>query len=353
MIKEYSAVFGNYRDAVIIVNDGTVEYANTAAKRTLAVSEGMDAYEVFPAAFLEVEDDKFSCALTLNGADFSALSTKTDGVRVVTLYQSEDGGLEKMLLNDIGAKLRERVAEIKMASGILTPYIEQTGNEKMIRYNNIINKAGYVLQRMVGNMTYLEGCDSDKFSPANTDLNELIESAADSASAFLGDTIPEIKCDFFDRHIILYADRRKLLMAVLQLLSNSLKNTPPDGKINISVKKVKSCIVIEVADTGRGIDEDKLGDIWSSGRHRDTSAGNGVGTGLAIVQKIARIHDGMALLASTPGKGTKVSVILPIKKGPDNILSAYEMKFDSGLENIMVQLADVIPYERFGEKYTD
>ena len=53
MIKEYSAVFGNYRDAVVIVEDGAVKYANAAAVRSLNVAVGMAAEDVFPAAFLE------------------------------------------------------------------------------------------------------------------------------------------------------------------------------------------------------------------------------------------------------------------------------------------------------------
>ena len=353
MIKEYANLFGNYRDAVVIIKDGLVTYANAAAERGLAVSPGMPAAEIFPDAFLEFEGDKFACALTLNGVDYSALSTIAEGGRIITLYASENGDREKKLLNDIGAKLRERVAEIKIASGILTPYIEKTGSDKMMRYNHIINKAGYVLQRMVGNMTYLEGADSEAFSPSNIDINEMIESLVDSASVFLGDNAPKIKYDIYDRNVILCVDKRKLLMAVLQLLSNSLKNTPSGGEITISVKKVKNCAVIEVADNGNGIDEDKLGDIWNPGRYTETSAESGVGTGLAIVQKIARLHGGMALLASTPGKGTKVSVIFPIVSSPYTTLRTYEVKYDSGLENILVQLADVIPYEKFAEKYTD
>lgn len=352
MKNEYASVFDHYRDAVIMIKDGAVIYANPAAVRSVEAYEGMKVSELFPEVFPDFRGETCSCALNIKGREYCAVVTAVEDVSVVTLYES-CGNIRQRLLSLVGTSLKERVTEIKMASGILTPYIENTGDEKMMRYNRIINKAGYILQRMVGNMTYLDSADGVAYDPSYVDLNSMVGDIAGSASAFLSSSSPEIKFVPSKDNVVSYCDRAKLELGIFQLLSNSLKNTPEGGEIVLSVGRIHGSAVIEVADNGSGIREDALGDIWNPDKLCDNAPENGVGMGLAIVQSIARLHGGMAILVSKPGVGTKVSLILPDRTEQANTLSSSNIKYDSGLENLMVQLADVIPFENFSEKFMD
>lgn len=352
MIHEYAAIFGHSPDAVIIIQDGIIIYANAAAEERAGAEKGMRASELLPESLIENSEEKLSCALTVNGRGFGAVAAQAGDTRIITLYDMEKDDEIKRLMNRLGARLKERVAEIKMASGILTPYMEGCGDEKVMRYSRVISKAGYVLWRTVGNMTYLSGGDSRVFEPENVDISALAGDIADSVPAFVGKSAPRLRFIAEMPEMIVCCDKGKVELALLQLISNSIKNTGPDGEITVTVKRVRQCAVIEVADNGRGIKESELGSVWSVGSGGDGPE-HGIGTGLAIVQSIARLHGGMAMLISKPGCGTRVSILLPFKTDMDNTLCSPGIKYDCGLENIMVQLADVIPFDHFSEKFMD
>ena len=352
MIHEYAAIFGHSPDAVIIIQDGVIIYANAAAEERVGARREMAASALFPVNLLESCEEKLSCALTVNGRGYSAVAALTGDTRIITLYDMEKDDEAKRLMNSIGARLKERVAEIKMATGILTPYVENCGDEKVMRYSRVISKAGYVLWRMVGNMTYLSGGDSRIFEPENTDLAAIAGDIANSVPVFVGKNAPHIRFAAETPGMIVCCDKGKIELALLQLISNSVKNTGPDGEITVTVKKIRQCAVIEVADNGKGIKESELSRVWNIATGGDGPE-HGIGTGLAIVQSIARLHGGMAMLISKPGCGTRVSILLPVKSDMDNTLCSPGIKYDCGLENIMVQLADVIPFDHFSEKFMD
>lgn len=352
MNHEYAAMFGHSPDAVIIIQNGVIIYANAAAEERVGAACETAADELFPENLLESCEEKLSCAITINGRGYSAVAARAEDVQIITLYDMEKDDELKQLMNSIGARLKERVAEIKMASGILTPHVESCGDEKVMRYSRVISKAGYVLWRMVGNMTYLAGGDSRIFEPENTDLAALAGDLVDSVPVFVGKSAPHIRFSAEAPGMIVCCDKSKLEMALLQLISNSVKNTGPDGEITVTVKKIRQCAVVEVADNGRGIKESELSRVWNVGAGGDGTE-HGIGTGLAIVQSIARLHGGMAMLISKPGCGTRVSILLPMKANMDNTLCSPGIKYDCGLENIMVQLADVIPFDHFSEKFMD
>lgn len=352
MIHEYAAIFGHSPDAVIIIQDGVIIYANAAAEERVGARREMAASALFPENLLESCEEKLSCALTVNGRGYSAVAALTGDTRIITLYDMEKDDKTKRLMNSIGARLKERVAEIKMATGILTPYVENCGDEKVMRYSRVISKAGYVLWRMVGNMTYLSGGDSRIFEPENTDLAALAGDIADSVPVFVGKNAPLVRFAAETPGMIVCCDKGKIELALLQLISNSVKNTGPDGEITVTVKKIRQCAVVEVADNGKGIKESELSRVWNIAAGGDGPE-HGIGTGLAIVQSIARLHGGMAMLISKPGCGTRVSILLPVKSDMDNTLCSPGIKYDCGLENIMVQLADVIPFDHFSEKFMD
>jgi signal transduction histidine kinase len=99
------------------------------------------------------------------------------------------------------------------------------------------------------------------------------------------------------------------------LLSNALKFTPPGGTIRVGVRKHGKSCLIEVADTGPGIEPDDLEHLFD--RFYRTNSANraqvqGVGLGLAITKTIVDAHGGEIAVESEPGAGTTFTVSLPI-----------------------------------------
>ena len=108
---------------------------------------------------------------------------------------------------------------------------------------------------------------------------------------------------------------------VLNLLSNSLKFTPADGKITVSAERDGKRWRFCIADTGKGIPKENLEKIASAFERGQTSAystADGTGLGLAIAKSLVELHGGELSIASELGKGTQISFDIPDKAKSSN-----------------------------------
>lgn len=111
----------------------------------------------------------------------------------------------------------------------------------------------------------------------------------------------------------LIGDQDLLLLALHNLLDNALKYTRPGDRIVLRGRIDDDELVIEVEDTGIGIDPAEVPMVWEElyrSRHVRDIPGSGIG--LALVKAIIERHGGEASLTSQPGVGTTVTVRLPL-----------------------------------------
>lgn len=100
--------------------------------------------------------------------------------------------------------------------------------------------------------------------------------------------------------------------ALSNLVRNALHHTERGGAVQLRLATDGPDAVIEVADTGHGIDPDLLPHVWDRFARGDASRSpGGAGLGLAIVRSIVEAHGGHAEIASRPGEGTTVRLYLP------------------------------------------
>jgi signal transduction histidine kinase len=108
-------------------------------------------------------------------------------------------------------------------------------------------------------------------------------------------------------------DDRRLKQAIYNIVSNSIKFTPPGGRIVISARREDETMAITVTDTGVGIDpQDKELVFTTFVRISSQGRPTGAGLGLALVKKLIELHQGTVELHSTPGEGTQVTCNIPI-----------------------------------------
>lgn len=110
------------------------------------------------------------------------------------------------------------------------------------------------------------------------------------------------------------ADRERLLQVLGNLISNSIKFTPPGGKILIKVSKKEEFVQFEVQDTGAGIPEDQLKNAFNRYWKGHDERKSGYGIGLSIVKGITEAHGGKVKIESVSGTGTSVKFTIPISK---------------------------------------
>lgn len=111
------------------------------------------------------------------------------------------------------------------------------------------------------------------------------------------------------------ADREYLQIALVQYLSNALKFSPAETPIILGAHVDNDALVLWVQDFGRGIPEERLGDIWDVFFQidRDQHEDQGTGSGLAIARGIARLHKGHVAVESRVNAGSTFSMIIPIE----------------------------------------
>lgn len=116
--------------------------------------------------------------------------------------------------------------------------------------------------------------------------------------------------------IFIKADAKELQRALSNLISNAIKYTPPDGKVRIEIQPSSDYLVLDIVDTGIGIDTEDLPFIFErffrAKNAKDFEKGTGLG--LPIVKRIIELHEGRIHVSSSIGQGSRFSIQLPLLK---------------------------------------
>lgn len=101
------------------------------------------------------------------------------------------------------------------------------------------------------------------------------------------------------------------------LVSNALKFTPSGGGIRIFAERQQDLVIVAVEDTGKGIPQDRLGDLFQEFvQIGENDSCQGAGLGLSICQKIIDVHHGRIWVDSVLGEGSRFSFTLPALAPP-------------------------------------
>ena len=107
------------------------------------------------------------------------------------------------------------------------------------------------------------------------------------------------------------ADRLVLRQALINLVDNAIKFTPPGGRIGIRVSSLDGTALLEVSDTGPGIAAESRGRIFDRFYRGDTDANNGTGLGLSIAKGAVEANGGALTLAHSGPDGSTFRITLP------------------------------------------
>lgn len=123
----------------------------------------------------------------------------------------------------------------------------------------------------------------------------------------------QLKLTIMPSSLTVVTDRNLLRRLIQNLVSNAIKYTR-HGRILVGVRRRGELAEIQVIDTGIGIAGDKLNTVFREFTRLDEGAreAEGLGLGLSIVDRIARVLRLEIRIFSNPGKGTRFSVILPV-----------------------------------------
>jgi len=110
------------------------------------------------------------------------------------------------------------------------------------------------------------------------------------------------------------ADRRAVHSILDNLLTNALRYTPAEGEILLAAEEVKDFVKFTVRDTGRGIEAERLGNIFD---RFSSNSERGTGLGLALVRRLVESLGGQVAVESRFGHGTTFRFTIPVAASSD------------------------------------
>lgn len=358
---DFAGLFGPISDPVLVLEGESVIYRNVAAERLFPQLAEKDAAALLPSSAMEHESLPFTGEAAIGGERHAMHVSSFSGYRIVTLvrYKDNHGGESgKGAFTAIGEELADHLSVLKMASGLALPYLENTGDEKLQIYASMIYHSYYAIKHLNDNVEVLADalCGGGTAICTSFDLAELCRDIVDTVKVVAPPSCPVITVSGCETMRTFYADKSMLTRLVLNLLSNSIKKTDESGGITLAVSETSTHTIIAVSDTGTGITPQEQRSIWNmSGEQRSlTGVTDGAGLGMTVVQHIARLHGGSAVIESRKDEMTTVTVSLP-KREPEssvfnNRIDVYE---DSLMQQVLAELSGIIEIKHYSQRLMD
>lgn len=197
-----------------------------------------------------------------------------------------------------------------------TEQLGALGCRKYIDYSGNIRKSGEYLLKVISDVLEMSRLDSGEFEIRRqiSDISVLLHNALEKVSGrFEGKSV----CVDLtvQSGMSVNADINALEKVLLVVIDNAFRFTPAGGQIKIHGAQDQSSVKIIVQDSGKGIEPRDLRRIGRPFEQFDAPLENGMkgsGLGLAIARAIVSLHGGAITLASQPGAGTSVTILLPL-----------------------------------------
>jgi PAS domain S-box-containing protein len=192
--------------------------------------------------------------------------------------------------------------------------------ERYLTYADDINSSGKLLLALINDILDMSRIEAGQ--------HKLIEEVI-SPEAAINDCVRMVASKAADGGVKLMvenkgplpavkADERALKQVLLNVLSNAVKFTPQGGSVTIAAQTLPDRrLQVQITDTGIGIAEEALKELFQPFRQADASISRrfgGTGLGLAISKKLIELHGGEIDVDSQSGRGTRVALRLPAER---------------------------------------
>ena len=195
-------------------------------------------------------------------------------------------------------------------------------NDAYAGYVSDIHRSGTHMLSLVNDVLDIAAIEAGKREvfASEVDINSLLDTAVRAAQTLAGTKKLTIAAEVPPNLGKPISDERALIQITNNLLSNAVKFTDAGGRIDLSARIDIDNLVLCVADTGCGIEQDKLEAVtlpFSQVQTNPHLAEHGTGLGLAIVKSLVDLLAGTLLIESELGVGTRVTVTLPLAAGDE------------------------------------
>jgi two-component system, OmpR family, phosphate regulon sensor histidine kinase PhoR len=257
--------------------------------------------------------------LEVTAVPFGENSPDTKGAVILFRDVTHFRKVEKMRRDFVANVSHELRTPLSIFRGYLETLIDDPHQPpgELLRILEVMERHSNRLNALVEDVLSLARLESPgmELTLSDVDLPELLHSVMRDWEKRLAAKQLKSHLNFPGNLPRLRADETRLQELIYNLLDNAVKYSKPGGTVFLRAEPAGESIRISVADQGIGIPENDLPRIFERFYRADKSRSSehsGTGLGLSIVKHIAQLHGGSVEAESELGKGTTISVVLPI-----------------------------------------
>jgi len=305
----------------------------------LAQSSGWDGGAPEAERNLEGAFPGLTLAIKLRGTTLAAIGERFAHISFLTLAALSlvlAGGIvltyrsvtKEMALARLKSDFVSNVShELRTPLSLIRLYAETlemgrlTSPEKYQEYYCIIRKESERLTALINNILDFSRIEAGRkeYDFRETDMSELVHNTLDSYRYQLEQSGFQFE-EKIDEVPSMRVDREAMARSLLNLVNNALKYSQDRKYIGVNLYRDNGSVKLEVVDQGIGIPHQEQQKIFEKFyRVGDPLVHNtkGSGLGLSLVRHIVQAHGGEVAVDSSPGQGSKFTIVLPVK-GPQN-----------------------------------
>ena len=222
---------------------------------------------------------------------------------------------QRDLLGDVSHELRSPLARLIVALGLL----RQASPEEIPEYLNRIAQEADRLDKLIGQLLTLTRIESgiESTQRETFDLTNLVQEVAadgDFEARAHGREVKVVRADACTTSGV----PEILRSAIENIVRNAIRHTPPGTSVNVTLERISTSepkAVLQVRDHGPGVPERMLRDIFVPFHrvpNQDESNAHGAGLGLAIAERVVRMHEGHIRARNAADGGLIVEIELPV-----------------------------------------
>ncbi len=323
-------------ESVIHINEAAALILDTETGKSMGkpiweVTRLQDLCQILTDVSLTSEEIKRSMKISygtreriieMHAVPLKGSAEKIAGAMVVLLDVSELRHLETVrrdFVTNASHELKTPITAIRALVETVIDDFEDMEKGTQLSFLNKINNQSLRLTAITVDLMALSRFElrDDWGVKMPVDLGRTIDDSYMSLMPSLEEKSLHIEISKPEQAIEISSDQESLDQAVTNLLDNAIKYTPVGGSIWVRLMESAGEAIIEIEDTGIGIEPDDQERIFERFYRVDKARSRelgGTGLGLAIVRHIVMAHNGRIEVESLPGSGSTFRICLPIEK---------------------------------------
>ena len=189
-----------------------------------------------------------------------------------------------------------------------------------MKYFQQIVGSGDVLLHLLNDLLDLSKLEAGRmeFQFELTDMKERIEAQVSAVHGIAIDKQIQIETRYADNLPKISIDANRIDQVIRNLLSNALKFSPVNSRVQIETRFDETHVEIRVLDEGPGVPEEECDAIFDKFTQASSTKSNagGTGLGLSISREMVNQHGGSIRMKNRPAGGAEFKICLPIKNNP-------------------------------------